>query len=949
MATLLGQRTLMRGTVAFMAPEIERPKRQSPPPPKLIAEAGHDVFALGLTLSHFWSVSSFCGVSYPWVERCITPHLEQGSTFSFESMASTTAAQLYTDQVKLHLNRCLRAGGPVDKLYLQGMPYLHKVKIAQMADTDPRIRVSMSNAFAYFKVAQVLEGLLASSGGREKRQLEAAGETILLRLCLKKCKLKVDDLLGPQRQTHARQALKTLQDLGMLPQQQQQQQQQQVAATAATIDRTATAARAAVVSNSSNSNSSNSRATAAAAATSIVVQRVFLWSNPTASFGPARRAASLVATPVSSETVWGLESLPVANGEEVEKAKEELQAELEWDTFRQETIPKGRDYVDHVDAVFGLDLQALETLLQQQIVVRKMEAASVAVAKVVQVYVEQERDFEPNTQLLEETPEPSEVEYILKTVGVVDPTKSNEMLTFLKERVFISFVSWVSADRLVRVSLRRCVSSSPSMMSVHLSYAAGEPVSGEKASAFHDCIWRHLEAAAQQTHNALPWGVSTALVDFGASESQVSAHLKDTIIMKLAETAWTTDKAQKLLQLQVRRAVSRLDLAALPGGLNLRGVYAVVLKEMNKDRFVPLPFGVWQEREDYTEAMYGITLQRFRETVAFTATKEALRRKARELLEGMQPQERATLTASTLRGSLPESLTSSKRYAATEEAGEAIINQTLEEALTQQAQRGEGGETVNLRVTVNGALFRSPQTNRQKGRPSVKILRIHPSTTAGDLNLHFTQLLKNSLAPGCSRYTAVLKSRSASGSYEAVGTPEVIGDPAWQNIKLRIFAVPPESGSNTRALNNCFLWTEEILSAGAYTVPPPPPKSPTRRQCAGAAAATQRPTKPARSCSACRGSSIACSKQPQQQQQQQQQQKQQQQQQQQQRQQHQQQQQQQQKQQQQQQQQQRQQHQQQQQQQQKQQQQQQQQQKQQQQQQQQQKQQQTAPEERQIH
>ncbi|KAL8429412.1 hypothetical protein Efla_001250 [Eimeria flavescens] len=730
MATMLGQRTLMRGTVAFMAPEIERPKRQATPPPRVMAEAAHDVFALGLTLSQFWTVSSFCGVSYPWVERCITPHLEQGATFSFESMASTTAAELYTPQVKIHLNRCLRLGGAVEKLYLPQMPNLHKLKIAQMTETDPRIRISISNAFAFFKVAQALEGVLATAGDREKRQLAVAEETSLLRLCLSKAKLKAIDVQGQQRQAHAHQALRALQDL--------------------------------------------------------------------ASFGPVRRAASVAASPVALETAWSLQAPAVATGEETEKAKQELQAELEWEKFRQEATPKGRNYEDHVDAVLGLDLPGLETHTAAAAVVSAVEAASVAIAKAVQAYIQQELEYEPNTQLLEETPEPAAYEFIFKALGV-DATRNTELLSYIKERLFVSFVSWASADRWVRLAVRRCVAASNPMLSVHLKYAAGEAVAEEEAAAFRQCIWQHLEAAALETHHGLPWGVSTALRDYGASEAQVSAFLKEALIKPLAQTAWSTDNARKLLLLQVRRAVSRLDPAFLPGGLNLRGVYAAILKEMHKDRFVPLPFGLWQERHEYTEAMYGLSLQQFRETVVFTATREALRRKAEEILNRMQPQERAAVTAASLRKEIPEQLTHSKRYAATEEAGEALLNQTIEEALL-KAQTATRESLVSLRVTVNGALFRSPETNKQKGRPAAKTLKIHPNTTALDFNQHFTRVLQNSLAPGCTRYTAVLKQKTDSGSYEAVDTPESLDKPSWQNAKLRIFAVPPEAGSNLRHL-----------------------------------------------------------------------------------------------------------------------------------------------------
>ena len=151
MATLLGQQTLMRGTVAFMAPEMERPKNQPTPPPRLVADASHDVFALGLTLSHFWAVASFCSVSYPWVERCITPYLQGGATFSFETMASTVSPPMYTADVKRHMKQCFLPGGKVEKLYSPKMPFTHKIKIAQMAEVDPRLRISMSNAFAYFK------------------------------------------------------------------------------------------------------------------------------------------------------------------------------------------------------------------------------------------------------------------------------------------------------------------------------------------------------------------------------------------------------------------------------------------------------------------------------------------------------------------------------------------------------------------------------------------------------------------------------------------------------------------------------------------------------------------------------------------------------------------------------------------------------------------------------
>lgn len=58
----------------------------------------------------------------------------------------------------------------------------------------------------------------------------------------------------------------------------------------------------------------------------------------------------------------------------------------------------------------------------------------------------------------------------------------------------------------------------------------------------------------------------------------------------------------------------------------------------------------------------------------------------------------------------------------------------------------------------------------------------------------------SSLAPGCRRYTAVLKYREASGAYLAVHTPQVLADQILDNRKLRMFAVPPDTGTNNRHL-----------------------------------------------------------------------------------------------------------------------------------------------------
>lgn len=194
----------------------------------------------------------------------------------------------------------------------------------------------------------------------------------------------------------------------------------------------------------------------------------------------------------------------------------------------------------------------------------------------------------------------------------------------------------------------------------------------------------------------------------------------------------TVENARKLLALQVKRAVSRLPRSSLPGGANLRGVYTAVLSEMSKDRFVPLPFGIWEEREEYAEALYDFSLQELRETIAFTATKEELTLKAGEILEGMKSEASrvcsfctlqclpypvssssclyigvlwhcvgyiavysllapclcssllspgASMSISALRELIPQSLLPPHRFASSDEAGNAIIDQVLGDAL----------------------------------------------------------------------------------------------------------------------------------------------------------------------------------------------------------------------------------------------------------------------------
>ncbi|OEH76395.1 hypothetical protein cyc_03129 [Cyclospora cayetanensis] len=834
MATLLGQNVLMRGTVAFMAPEIERPKKQTTPPPRIVALPEHDVFALGLTLAYFWSVSAFCPVSYPWVERCIVPHIQNGATFSFDTMSSTVSPQLYTPIVKKELKKCLQPGGRVDKLYSSKMPFVIKLKIAQMTEVNPNLRISMNNAFSFMAVTMALETVRGTSVEDGTRLLEETKQTSLFQLSLKMSRLEKIDTQGQERQQQATRVLRALQDL----------------AIGSTL----------------------------------------------------KEVVEAAVSPVALEDLLSLDVLPAVTDEEKATVRNELEKALQWAPVRhQEGQTTGATHADRVDAVFGLSLDGLEVRIEQEITDRKMEAASVAVSKAVQVYVNEEYSLEPNTQLLDETPSEAAISTILRSVGV-NPERESEVTNLLicffsvrslapqygtafgsggcqcvlfhskghpltrdaypvqlstpfhilglstnghgipifavrLPRACASYVSWTSADRLVRVALRRCVSSVSSASAIHRKYASGNAVTEEEATALQDCMWAEVKAATAETHYGLPWGVSGAKMDFGFSESQVSRIVRDKMIKVISKTAWSVENAKKLLLLQIKRAVYRLPSDSLPGGTNLRGVYAAVLREMHKDHFVPLPFGVWDEREEYIEALYDIKLSFFRELVAYTATKEELSKKAAEILHALDPEERAKFSVATLRGKIPESMRAPERFGLTEQIGEGVLEGVLTEALY-NARKPEVEGLTTLSVSVNGAFLRSPKTNRQIGRPAVKHLKLPPEATAGYVNEHFTNILatslcppvwvllrsiRSSLAPGCSRYKAILKRKMASGKYEALENTEILQGGEGQKDRLRLYAVPPATGTNARTPNNCFLWTAEILRPESYTVLPAAP------------------------------------------------------------------------------------------------------------------------------
>ena len=60
----------------------------------------------------------------------------------------------------------------------------------------------------------------------------------------------------------------------------------------------------------------------------------------------------------------------------------------------------------------------------------------------------------------------------------------------------------------------------------------------------------------------------------------------------------------------------------------------------------------------------------------------------------------------------------------------------------------------------------------------------------------------SALAPGCVRYGAAIKKKNISGDYTALGEEQLMIDNIKADIKLRLFAVPPQEGENARTLVN---------------------------------------------------------------------------------------------------------------------------------------------------
>lgn len=64
----------------------------------------------------------------------------------------------------------------------------------------------------------------------------------------------------------------------------------------------------------------------------------------------------------------------------------------------------------------------------------------------------------------------------------------------------------------------------------------------------------------------------------------------------------------------------------------------------------------------------------------------------------------------------------------------------------------------------------------------------------------FSRFCFSSLAPGCERYSAILKRQEADGTFTPVDPTEQLLGGDEQKDKFRLFAVPPETGSNRRLL-----------------------------------------------------------------------------------------------------------------------------------------------------
>ncbi|XP_026192737.1 uncharacterized protein LOC34619882 [Cyclospora cayetanensis] len=723
MAAPLGQPISIQGTLAFMPPELETPKRHFPLASSYlrVAMPDSDVYALGLTLSYFWGVSTQLPSLFPWIERCIVPNLSAGAKFSFGTLASPSPPQLYTPELRAHLKQCMQPGGKIEKLYISPMPLLVKTKIAQMTEVNAMVRISMSNAYAYLSVAGALEEVrLGSKEG--SRMLGEAKATVIFPLALQRSQLIAVNAEGPERQHEATKVLRALQDLACAP-----------------LSRTL----------------------------KLNVHHLFLvWY--VAAYSPIEEAVGASIGPLSLETVLPLKRLPAATAHEIETVKQQLAADLNWPSLQQQN---GADEKirDLVDAVFGVCMEGLDLLIQQEIVARKMAAASIAVAKATQLYVHTE--------------------------------------------IFASYVSWASVDRLSRVALRRCVSSLPVASTIHMKQASGAKVSEEELSLLQDCIWNHLEAATRETHYGLPWGVARARNDFGFTEAKVTEIIINSMINNISQTAWTTENAKKLLQLQVARAIYRLPYGSLPKGTDYMGIFEAVMLEMSRDRFVPIPFLNWEAREEYTEALYGLTLKQFREAVTLFATKEELHLKAVDTLRWLTTEQKMALTASSLSKLLPEALREPRRFSPSEADGKSAFEELLNQALTKAREvialirrltypaKDALNELVGELATLNScATTKHPPGTLIAVAVVGNIAENYISSSAGYADCFPYTLLCvtcSSLAPGCRLYTAVLTRPNTSGGFDTVDEEELLVSPDEQHTKYRVLAVPPKTGTGT--------------------------------------------------------------------------------------------------------------------------------------------------------
>ncbi|CDJ62095.1 protein kinase, putative [Eimeria necatrix] len=637
----LGQRGPLRGTVAFTAPEVECAKE--PPSPtqsiavpqeggivsKLPYLASYDVYALGLTLGVAWTMSLSHTRRFVWTERCIRPLLLQGVSLDFVDIRRQWGPQVFTQEIRKSLNRCVEPGGKMEKLYLPNMPFLIKTKIRQMIETNPVIRISASNAFAFVAVARALEAVRERPVEEAQQLLRQAQGTVLLRLSLSKAgtrSIEVGTARGRQQATETLRALLEL-----------------------------------------------------------------------ATWSPIREAVASCVVPIPVATIMRLTTLPKAV--EVAEAQEKLPRLLHWPLLQQqEGQMKDKSYAELIDAVFGVDMEGLNVITQQQIIDRKMSAANLLISRSVHLYIERQLLIDPYIQLVEETPSESTIAFILKSVGIADG-RDSDILAYFKDRVFTSYVAWASADRLIRLAVRRCVSRDPAGASIHAKYSAGEVVAAVEKQLLHHCVWQQVTQISSETHYGPPWGVSAALFDFGAPEEQVSVHLRDVVTPIHMEAAWRTEDALSLLHLQVDRAVSRLCIvaagvaattaasaaataaAALPENSNLRDIYTKIMTEMQRDNYVPFAFGNHQERPEYTETMFNLSVLNFKRAVVFTAAKRQLGIVASETLKSMRKSRRSAATVDSVLSDVPESILAWGRYATEEAIAKNVIREVVEKEI----------------------------------------------------------------------------------------------------------------------------------------------------------------------------------------------------------------------------------------------------------------------------